>query len=211
MCFSKNLSMMSFLFGIFSSVMLITFGNKQYYNTNLAIGIFYIFVSLMQLIEYCMWCDIKCKSGLNRLASLFGPLLNTFQPVIIVIILYIFIKPSNIIPINIIYILNIIYSMYIFYMYYIYLNKNILCTGLNKDNHLDWSWKYAFNYIFYFIILFVNFANFIQNKYILIAFIFTILSFVFFYFKFYKNMGEFWCLFVTGIPLIILAIQKVIN
>ncbi len=45
MCYSKNLSLTSFLFGIISSILLIKYGNIESKNTNLAIGSFFIFVS----------------------------------------------------------------------------------------------------------------------------------------------------------------------
>ena len=46
MCYSKETSMMSFLFGITTSFLLIQYGNKSSNLTNKTIGYFYMFISL---------------------------------------------------------------------------------------------------------------------------------------------------------------------
>jgi len=62
MCYSKQLSIKSFLFGIFCGLSLIIFGNKESSETNKVIGLFFIFTSFMQLIDYILWKDINCKT-----------------------------------------------------------------------------------------------------------------------------------------------------
>ena len=209
MCFSKKLSMMSFLFGIFSSLMLIIFGNTKSYNANLSIGLFYIYVTSMQLVEYLIWSDLKCKNGLNKIGSLIGPLLNHFQPVILLILVSYYIKSNNIISNKILYCVNIIYIFYIFYVYFGIYMKEKLCTGLNKYNHLEWSWKYTFNYYIYYIVVIINIINYLNNKNVLIIIIINIIFHIISYYNFNHNIGEFWCLLVTSVPLILLFIQKV--
>jgi len=212
MCYSKKISLISFLFGIITSIGLISFGNKKSFYSNLSIGIFYIFVSFMQLVEYFIWSDILCINGLNKLGSLIGPILNHIQPVIFFILLYIFVKPKIIIPINIIIICNILYILYIIYKYYYYVkDKDNLCVGVNNEGHLEWSWKQNYYYIFYFIINFIIIINYYQNTNILISFITSYLFLLISIFKFKKNIGEFWCLMVTGVPLIVLIIQKIFD
>jgi hypothetical protein len=212
MCFSKSLSLKSFLFGIISASLLIYFGNTKSNNENLAIGIFFIFVSIMQLIEYFIWSDMKCKNGLNKLGSLLGPLFNHFQPVILLLLCNKYIISNGLIPNKFLVFINIIYIVYVLYKYLLYIkdNKN-LCIGLNKDNHLDWTWKYDFNYLFYYIILIINLANFINNKNIIIVVIVSCILLIISYFGYNNNLGEFWCLFVTCVPLVNLFFQKVFN
>ncbi len=213
MCFSKDLSLKSFLFGIISSLALLFFGNKSSYNTNIVIASSFIFISFMQLIEYFIWSDIKCLSGLNFIGSLLGPLFNHLQPVFIFLFMYYFLNSNNIINNNIILSINLLYIFYVIYKYieYIKINKNKICTDKNKEGHLDWLWKYNFKYIFYYIILILNFINYSNNKnlgiILLVSFILLIIS----YFKYHHNIGEFWCLFVTGVPLINLFVQRVFN
>ena len=212
MCYSKKLSLLSFIFGIFSSLMLIQFGNKESYKTNVAIGLFFMFVSIMQLIEYFIWSDIKCKNGLNKLGSYLGPLFNHLQPVVLLIIASIYLKSFNIIPTNIIIFLNVLYIIYILYQYYVYIRdlKNI-CIGVNNENHLDWKWKYNFKYLFYFSISLINITNFYKNKNLIIAILVSYFLLFISYFNFHKNVGELWCLMVTGVPLVNLFVQKVFH
>ena len=95
MCYSKDLSLLSYIFGISTSLSLILFGNNI--QINLVIGLFYIFVSQMQLIEFFAWSDLLCKNGLNKLSTILGPILNNSQPVILFILTIIYLKSENII------------------------------------------------------------------------------------------------------------------
>jgi hypothetical protein len=87
MCFSKALSMKSFIFGMVGSIMLMLFGNMKYKQSNYVIGLMFIFVSFMQLIEYMIWSDMECNKGLNIFASYIGPLFNHLQPVLLFILI----------------------------------------------------------------------------------------------------------------------------
>ena len=72
MCYSRDLSLSSLLFGIFSSFTLIYLGNKESSSTNKAIGYYFLFVSFMQLVEYFIWIDIDCDNGFNKAGALLG-------------------------------------------------------------------------------------------------------------------------------------------
>ncbi len=113
MCYSKDLSLSSLMFGIFSSLILINFGNKESASTNKAIGYFFLFVSLMQLVEYFLWLDIDCKNGLNKVGSLMGPILNHLQPVVLLLLATIFLEPTNLISTSVIIPANILYLCWI--------------------------------------------------------------------------------------------------
>ena len=82
MCYTKELSMSSFIFGIITSILLIKYGDEKYKSENKAIGIFFIYISFAQLIEYLIWSDLECKTGSNKFASQVGPLLINLQPVV---------------------------------------------------------------------------------------------------------------------------------
>jgi len=212
MCWSKDLSLASLSFGIFSSLMLINFGNKLSSSTNLAIGYFFLFVTLMQLVEYFLWIDINCVNGFNKMGALLGPILNHLQPIVLLIFATIYLSSSNIISQNIIIPANIIYLFYVIYEYYKYVNNpENLCVRTNKCDHLDWSWKKDFNYIFYFAISFINIANFYTNKNLMVSFGLSYILLIISIFNFNQNIGEFWCLFVTGIPLVNLFMENILN
>ena len=189
--------------------MLILFGDYHNYNTNLAIGYYFIYVSLMQLVEYFIWSDIECKNGLNKLGCIIGPLLNHFQPMIILILSKIYLQSNNIINDNILYTINILYIIYVLYIYFAIYMKQKLCTKINKYKHLDWIWKYSFNYYIYWIILLINLFNYLDNEYIVITLFISTILFIISYNNYHLNIDELWCLMVTSVPLIILFIQKI--
>jgi hypothetical protein len=212
MCYSKDLSLSSLTFGIFASLTLIFFGNKESNSTNKTLGYFFLIVSLMQLVEYFLWIDIDCVNGFNKIGALLGPILNHLQPVILLILCIIFLKPTYLIPNNIILFSNIIYLIYIVYKYIIYIqDSNNLCVKTNACEHLDWTWKKDFNYNLYFIINFINIANFCNNTNLIVTVGFSYLILIISIFNFNKNVGEFWCLMVTGLPLVNLFMENILN
>lgn len=212
MCYSKDLSLASLSFGIIASLSLIFFGNKKSSSTNKAIGYFFLFVTLMQLIEYFLWIDIDCNNGFNKVGSLLGPILNHLQPVVLLVLANIYLKPANLIPPIIVILTNILYLFYIGYKYYNYVSNPLnLCVKTNADGHLDWTWKNDFNYYIYHAINFINIANFYTNTNIIISVGISYILFLISFFNFDKNIGEFWCLMITGIPFINLFLENILN
>lgn len=220
MCYSKELSLTSLMFGVFASLVLIYYGSKENSATNKTIGIFFLFVSLMQLVEYFLWIDIECKTGYNQLGATIGPLLNHLQPVVLLAVASHYLESTNVIQNSVLIPLNIIYLIYVYRKYIKYVsNKDNLCVKTNQcngetktcDEHLDWTWKKDFNYIFYFIINFINIANFYNNTNLVVSFGLSYLLLLVSIFKFQKNIGEFWCLMVTGIPLVNVFMQHALN
>ena len=212
MCYSKDLSLASLSFGIISSLSLIYFGNNQNSSTNKAIGYFFLFVTLMQLVEYFLWIDIDCVNGFNKLGSLLGPIFNHLQPIVLLVLANLYLQPTNLISSNIVIPANMLYLFYIGYQYYKYVsNPSNLCVKTNTCEHLDWTWKKDFNYTFYFAISFLNIANFYTNTNLMVSFGISYLLLIISIFNFNKNVGEFWCLMVTGIPFINLFMENVLN
>lgn len=212
MCYSKQLSIKSFLFGIICCLSLIIFGNKESSETNKVIGLFFIFTSFMQLIDYILWKDINCKTGLNKLGFIIGPIFNHLQPIVLFILCTIFLKSSNIIPMEIFIFIVILYLIYVIKKYYQYILDNpIQCVQTNETGHLNWIWKNNFNYIFYFLIYFLVFINYYKNKNLTILLLFVHLLLIISINKFNKNIGELWCFMSTGTPLLALFLQKILN
>jgi hypothetical protein len=161
----------------------------------------------MQLIEMAMWTDQSCTSGLNYIATTIGPLLNHFQPVVLLLVAMYFIPSAGLIPTSVIYALNVAYIIYTIYMYGKYVtasSKHKLCTRTNREGHLDWPWKHYFVYAIYLAMMVINAANYYENKFLMIA---LVVSFGLLYasiLNYSKNVGEFWCLMVVSVPYIIL-------
>lgn len=209
MCFNKEASLKSFGLGIFGSIALIVFGRKDLKSFNVAAGLLFMFLSLMQLIEFMIWSDIDCSTGLNKTAGIIGPILHNLQPVIVYIIALLIYKSVSISSyLYVPYLLNILYVCYFAYWYIGYLKEENFCSTVNEENHLTWVWKNAyFNYFMYnalFIIIgFLCFNTPLG--------IFTLILIYFMYFlvnlKYDKN-SEIWCYAITGIPIILLGIES---
>lgn len=204
MCYSANLSLLSFSFGLICSIYLYLYDKT---NENIVIALFYIFVSLMQLIEYFLWKNINCTSS-NVIISNIGLILNYLQPFILFLLCNKYLSKNNLIDLNIIKLINFIYIIYILKIYKSHTTNKKLCTTINSKNHLEWAWVYNFkNDLIYHFIMWFNIINFSNNKKVLhsiiVGYIFLLISFL----KFKDNIGEFWCLLVTSVPLIMSFIQ----
>jgi hypothetical protein len=70
MCFNAPTSFLTFIIGIVSSLILINYGNKKFYLENHIFGIFNIFISFIQLMDFCFWIDLNNKMGLNNIKDI---------------------------------------------------------------------------------------------------------------------------------------------
>jgi len=95
MCISATASINAFIVNLISAICLVRFGNENLKTINYIIAIFSVFTSLMQLVDLGMWLDLDCKSGLNKFATLIGPVLTYLQPVAMFVIAYIIMNYTN--------------------------------------------------------------------------------------------------------------------
>jgi hypothetical protein len=199
MCFSASSSLITFLIGLTGSFILAKYGNKKYKIDNIITRIFFIFISLIQLMDFFFWIDLTNKNGINHIVTLIGPLLNVGQPLILFFIKYIYFKPQ----INTFYaILNIGYFLYLLDMYSNFLQKSKIITGISHK-HLLWPWiKYANPYL-YLILLTINIFYLTNWKYnfLIIIILYLCLFLSCYYFEY--NPGELWCFFGAFIPFFI--------
>jgi hypothetical protein len=209
MCFTKEISIRSFGLGLISGTLLIFFGNNEHKNFNCTIGIFFMFVSLMQYIEYLMWNDLECNKSQNKVATAAGPLLNHLQPTILFLLTIYFLTDISQVS-KIVIRINIMYMLYVFYKYYNFMNnKKEKCTK-KKDVHLDWLWKHDFNYIIYQIVMVTNVFVFGKDLITLSPFI---ISYILFFYYLQNDrffVGELWCYSVNSVPLFTLLLQNLI-
>ena len=94
MCFNYEVSLFTFCIGTIFSVLLICSGNKKYIAENIITGIFLIFISMIQLMDFLFWIDLGNKYGINKIVTILGPILNVAQPTILYIIKYLYFKPD---------------------------------------------------------------------------------------------------------------------
>lgn len=206
MCFNKQSSLAAFIIGIISSLVLIKVGSYKNKPFNYTVGTFFIFISMVQLMEYFMWSDISCTNNMNKMATMMGHLLIHLQPTLLFLLGYAFYKDkkSNVIITSI----NLIYFIYVMVNYFGFVNSDKLCTTV-KNGHLDWPWKYNFNYSLYLLLGLINILYYFDS----ILGLILIALLAFFYFVSYKyfntNTGELWCFFSISIPLILVFVNIV--
>jgi hypothetical protein len=207
MCFTASTSLLTFIIGIVGSIALIKFGNPKYKSENLVFGIWSIFIALIQLMDFLFWIDLKNKYGINYILTLFGPWINTLQPVIFYLVKYIYFKPTISLEnwnINNIYaILNFSYFINFIMIYWNFINESKLTTS-TKHGHLNWPWINYSNKIFYIILFALNIFYLTNFNYSLMVFIITYTFLILSYYFFRYNVGEIWCFFGAFIPIILL-------
>ena len=209
MCFNYKISLFTFSIGIIFSILLIKYGNKKYKLENKITGIFFIFISFIQFIDFLLWIDIKNVFGINKITTIFAPILNVGQPIILYLIKYFYYKPNIFTLINYnlpIAILNLLYFIYFIKFYITFLLNSNLITS-TKNNHLSWAWIKYTNPYFYLFLLAINFFYLFNIKYAFILFIITYFCLFISVKYYYYNIGELWCFFGSFIPFIMLFIS----
>ena len=195
MCFSKNVSLFTFLTGIIGGLLCYQINTPDYK----IIGLFFMFVSLMQGIEYLLWSHQTCDKY-NKLISNLGMILNHLQPVILCILLFIYSKEKF--NKNKKLILTLITVYIVFIIPYSLKFKN-QCTMKDTNNHLDWKWNHMDNGIivyFLFLLCLVVFGYILGKSFSL----FALLSYSISYFIYSQEhiTGSIWCMFSAFGPLL---------
>jgi hypothetical protein len=207
MCFSAKTSLITFLLGTTFSILLIKYGNPTYKSDNRVFGIMLLFISAIQLMDFTFWMDLKNTMGLNKLATIIGPLLNVGQPTILYIIKLLYFTPNVLSAVNFnwqVMVLNVLYALYLLSMYFRFITTEKQLTTSTSHGHLDWPWlKYA-NPYYYLILFAVNIFYLTDFKYSLCMFIITYFFLYLSYMWFPYNIGELWCFFGAFIPVVAL-------
>jgi hypothetical protein len=212
MCFSSEVSLFTFFIGTTFSLLLIKYGNPKYKIENITSGIFLIFISMIQFMDFLFWIDLKNKLGINKIVTILGPILNVGQPVIFYIIKYFLLGPTIFtfqhfnFPV---FLLNCLYFIYFLINYSKFLSNEKLVTSTSKK-HLSWPWIQYFNPSFYLILFAINIFYLFNFKYALVLFSITYF-FLFLSVKFFHyNVGELWCFLGSFIPFIMFFVSYLI-
>ena len=197
MCFSKEVSLVTFILGLFTSYLCYSVNTPEYK----IIGLFFAFVILMQGIDYLLWEHQQCDD-LNKNISTTGMLLNHLQPIILFILKNVYLKTSKVE----VFVL-IVYLMFII-PYSLQFIKDKKCTEKSKNNHLLWKWNgldYAEIVYIIFLITLVILSSF-NKSFSLIIF----LSFFLSYFIYHNEtvVGNMWCFFAVFAPLFFYILAK---
>jgi hypothetical protein len=209
MCINAEISILTFAISAFSSIVLIKYGLDKYKTENLIAGIFFIYISLMQLFEYFIWSDINdIIWGGNLIASKISALFIFTQPIVLYILKLIIIQPPKI---NWVYaIIEILFFIYVLYCFnnFMVLQKQKSCYPDKNTGLLVWSWLNYIDYIIYFSVFIFSIFIYIDFRYAIISaiWLFSILDLS--YFIVPKDYGMLYC-FVAGISPILMLFWQI--
>jgi hypothetical protein len=205
MCFNYKVSLFTFTLGTIFSILLINYGNKKYALENKIAGIFLIFISAIQFMDFLFWIDLKNQIGINKIATTLGPILNVCQPTILYLIKYYYLRPDVSVMQNFnfpVAMLNLLYFIFFIKIYTTFLSNDKLITG-TENKHLKWPRIKYSSPPFYLLVFAINIFYLFNFKYALVSFVVTYF-FLFISAKyFYYNISELWCFFGSFIPLIL--------
>ena len=137
MCFSANMSIISFVVGLIGSILVCTLDGPS----NKILGLFLGFVSFMQFLEYLLWKHQECNNQ-NKFLSKIALWFNHMQPIVFGLLIILF-NSSLVITFYVVLIIFIYTCGMIPYSIQYFRNNitNIQCTIKNlTTQHL--SWKY---------------------------------------------------------------------
>ena len=202
MCYSEEVSLFTFLFGIFSSILCLTVNTPEYK----IIGIFFIFVILVQLIQYLLWKHQICDD-INKSLSLTQMIIVNLQPIILLSLIFIF-KKDNFIKNKNFLITVIVSYLAIIIPYTIKYINDQNCIIKNEENHLIWKWvQQKYNVIVYaifiLVLVLISLSSGIKS-FPYIIFISYFISFIIYYDKPY--IGEMWCFLGAFLPMLFFLI-----
>ena len=192
MCFSARASLAAFLIGLVGAFSLISRGDTN----NIVFGIFFIFISLIQLMDFVFWSG---SDKANRIATMIGPLLNVGQPLIMYLIKisYFGYAPDKM------FFMNSVYAAYLATMYTEFIDTGDRVTRVVKG-HLKWPWIEYSNPVFYLVMFIVNALYLTDFEYSAKVTVITLFFLLVSHSYFAYHVGEIWCYFGAFIPFIIM-------
>ncbi len=202
MCINKNISFISYIIGVSSSILLFLRGYKIE-------GLIYGYIAQMQIIEFLLWNNNK-KNYLNKIINYIGILFTHTQPLFLYLIILIYNKNA---PNDIHYLILIFIIISIAYFHKNYKLLNSYTIGIPNKKELIWKIQYGKNNRYYFIFtitLALLCIRGLEKHNYLNAFILT-LGFIISYIKYRKSkgVGTMWCLYIAYAPLILNIIYTI--
>jgi low affinity Fe/Cu permease len=199
MCYSKEVSLVTFTLGTIGSYLVYNLGSA----TDKILGGYLGYVSLMQLIELLLWSHQTCDSY-HKSVSISGMILNLTQPIVLAALVLHFSKRAGA-PI---YWIIGAYSLFIMY-YVTEYTSDLHCTSPKEnDPHLVWNWgtlpSYKAWWILYVLtstgISILGMPILMQGIQIAAWMIITMSISILVYPR--QDMGAMWCFFTAFTPLL---------
>ena len=201
MCYSANDSLIAYKINFIISLIIFNYSIDDHIKV---LSLFFLFVGQMQLFDYIFWKNQK-YNNINKITTKIAILFNHLQPIILILLQYIYKFKLSLISIIVIIIYSILSIIYTFNAL-----KNVEYTFIDKGV-MDWKWnKQEFGKLYYFIflmslsILSFNFTNY--N----IIYTCIIANFISFFVAtktpiLNYSIGRIWCYYASLIPLFLLS------
>ena len=207
MCYSEEVSLATFLIGIFGSIAVYTLGTTF----DRIIALFLGYVAFMQAIEWLLWRHQQCDDY-HKQVSVAGMFLNLLQPIVLGgLVLGLSPRTENA--------SFILASMATYLAYAVYHSRqytsNLQCTQpKDEDPHLVWNWTVLdsfpimwFVYIATFFIISVLGMPTLRQG-LLFGGGSTIALFISISIYQRQDVGAMWCFFTSFVPLSYYIVRK---
>jgi hypothetical protein len=198
MCFSKEISIITYIIGIIGSILLY---NKNNLRDNKILSIFFIWVIQMQMIDFILWINQECNNT-NKIITKLGIIINHCEPLILYLALIYYKKISIYVHMYILLylIITILYTIYVF---------KDKCSLVTEESapHILWAWNSENYFMLYYLLFLITLFILMNcldndNMYInSIGFASFIISVIIYYKK--KSIGAIWCFIAAFVPWII--------
>jgi len=177
MCISPEASITTFILSVCSSLVLIHYGKTYYEKENLVIGLFFIYIAIVQLLEFFLWIDLQNKIGLNQLVTLILPIYIYIQPLVLYYIKKFIYGGGDLL--HNLFMLSYFGFVFSCYINYLYNEKNYITTSQPKIGLL-WEWSKYFYPVPYIILfaysIIIHFSFYISFLFIMSGILFIIIS-----------------------------------
>jgi hypothetical protein len=210
MIFNDNatICVITFILSVGSSIILINYGLEKYKMENLIAGLFFIYISLMNIFQYFIYTDINdlVWNG-NTIISQLSALFIYTQPVVLYLLKLLILRPPTF---NWIY--AVMESMFLLYAIYCFRNYTVLqkqkSSFIDKTTGLfEWSWLNYIDFIIYFSFMIFSIFIYVDFRYAILAsiWLFSILDLSYFIVPNYYGVLYY---FIAGIsPILVLLWQ----
>ena len=191
MCWSKEVSLVSWILGTIGSLLL--------YKRDKAMGLFLLVTCQMQLIDGLLWISYENNNlDMNLLVSKIGAIINNLEPIVL------WLGIPN--PSRLLNSMGYLYTtLAIFYTNHVI--KNMKPSNVTKESapHLVWDWnhqKYATRFYYFAFLPFITYGvYYASEKNVIIGSIpiVSLLTSTLVYHR-TKSVGSMWCFFAVGTP-----------
>jgi hypothetical protein len=204
MCFNAEVSISTYLIGVFGCLYLF---QKKY----IPEAIFFLWVIHMQLIEFLLWNNQPCNNE-NQNISKIGMIVNNMEPMILWLAIIFFSKKKLPSWVHNVMIVFLLITLYISYKSYI--KDNCTIVTIDSYPHLNWLWNYQSKYSIPYYLLFVSIFMLLTiyglpfgyhtGLTLLISFTISVIIY-----EKSNVTGSMWCFFSAFIPFLLPTIYKI--